>query len=224
MGIGGRGGGAYANGRLHYVAYYDGYLVSASEHACMYTKLKCDGIIPVSMSSTTAKTKIIMECETKALYSSVSDMGAGRSILSIGGAYGSGSATKNYVYITTVSNAAFRSAMYEDTDATVRHITSGAKTDHNQWHKHQFTLDLGNSARSSYLLDEISQTLDASMTGAGNSLSFLDSLLRVGQPQSALINGDLDIRNIKLFLEYRRPRCPGPKSSTRPSPGSTSGS
>ena len=202
FGIGAYGSGAYLlNSKLHYLAYYDGYAISATEHANAYAAFKLDGILPLTMSASTPKKKVILECEAKGLYSSTTNIGASRTIVAISGITGLSSATKSLVQIKAHTDGKFYAELYEDTDATQRFASSAVRTDLDKWHKHKFVLDFANSANSTYALDGVLQTLDASMTGVGNAIDFKDSLIRFGQTTSVTPNGMLEVRNCTIGTE-----------------------
>ena len=193
---------AYNYGKLHYFAYYNNYAVSSSEHAAMYAKFKQDGILPLTMSATTAKKKLAIEFDAKTMYSSNADLGSGsRMSISISGAAGVASGTQNNIQFKYATDSKIYFEAYEDSDATQRYIRSAAQTDWNRWKTYKATLDFSNYANSTFYINGVAQTDPGSMTGTGNAMDFRDSLIRFGQTNAATVNGYVELRNVKLYTE-----------------------
>lgn len=192
----------YLNGKVHYAAVYDGTVTTLAEHQAMYAAWKIDGILPLAMSSTTAKTKLVIEFDAKAQWSSTSDIGVAKRFITIGGSTGECSASKNLVNMYVHANGKVIAGFAEDSDATFRYCNSTvAVADHNKWHKHILTLDFSNAANSTYTFDGSAQTLDPSMTGTGHNLSLKDALIRIGQAPDLSISAFAEIRNVKVSAE-----------------------
>ena len=198
-------GGNYLNGKLLQLLVLDhgvgGAVVSAAEHAALYAAWKQDGMIPLTMSATTPKTKLIVEFEAKGQFSSAGDVKVTKHFLFIGGITGGAALTKNSVGVKVGTDGAMYGEFYNDSDAIRRYIKSSARTDLNKWHKHVFTLDLGNTANSTYTIDGVLMTDASSMSGVGNTLSFVDSLVRIGQAVDNFAHAHSDIRAPKLYAE-----------------------
>ena len=195
----------YMNGKLLQLLVLDhgvgGAVVSAAEHAAMYAAWKQPGMLDLTMNAASPKTKIIIELEAKGLYSSTSNIGEARRIITVGGATGQCSSTKNMVAISSDADGKLTAFMYENSGGTKRFISSAARTDLDGWHKHVFVLDLADSASSTYTIDGIAQTLDASMTGIGNQLDLLDALVRIGQPTTAIPDLNGSVRALKIYAQ-----------------------
>jgi len=195
--------GNYLPGKIHYAAYYDNYVVSQAEHDAMYNDWKSDGILPLNISSTAAKTKLIVECEVKAQFASATDNGAQyRSFLAIGGQYGTSSTTRNNFYLQATANASSYAVLHTDDSATDRYIYSAVRTDHDKWTRHKWVVNTADLANSTYHINGVAQTGFTQMTGTA-SFGLRDTLIRIGQSPSGgtSILGNMEIRNVKLGAE-----------------------
>jgi hypothetical protein len=195
----------YFNGKIHYTAVYDGHVTTLAEHQAMYAGWKHDGILPLTMSATSAQTKLIMEWESKAQWSSATDIGSSdRTTLSIGGYTGVAFTNKNYVQIYTyIAGNAF-AAMYANGSTTRHSISSAApRTGRDKWETHKFTIDFANLASSTYYINGVAQTSFGNMSGSDSEIYFTDSLIRIGQAASGPGAGSAftNVRNVKLFTE-----------------------
>lgn len=200
--IGAGGGGlSYFTGKEHYVAYYHGYAATEAEHDAMYQDWKSDGILPLNISSTAAKTKLIVECEVKGQYASATDNGAQyRSFLSIGGAYGTSSATRNNFYLQSTANGSSYAVLHTDGSITDRYIYSAVRTDHDKWTRHKWVVDTTELANSTYHINGVLQGGYTQMTGTAE-FGLRDTLIRFGQAANGVILGNMEIRNVKLGVE-----------------------
>lgn len=190
------------NGKLHYLAYYDGHAVTEAEHDAMYDDWKSDGILPLNISSTAAKTKLVVECEVKGQYASATDNGGQyRTFLSIGGAYGTTSATRNNLYLQSTGNASSYAVLHTNGSTTDRYIYSAVRTDHDKWTKHKWTVDTAELANSTYTINGVAQTGFTQMSGTAE-FGLRDALIRIGQSSTgASVLGNMEIRNVKLGVE-----------------------
>jgi len=198
-------GSSYLNAKLLQLIILDhgvgGAVVSAAEHAALYQAWKQPGFLDLTMNASSPKTKIVIELEARGLYSSTSNIGAARRLITIGGATGQCSSTKNSIAISSDADGKLTALMYENSDGTKRFISSAARTDLDKWHKHVFVLDLANSVNSTYTIDGTPQTLDASMTGTGNQLDLLDALVRIGQPTTGIPDLNGSVRALKIYAQ-----------------------
>lgn len=193
----------YLTGKIHYVAYYDGYEVTAAEHAAMYTRLKQDGILPKTMSSTTTKTKFTIECDVKGQYSSLTDMGQYRRLVTVLGTYGTADGDTNNIqlYADATSGKSVFNICPNVTTPPARSVSSAARTDHNRWTRHVATFDCSSPIMSSYYIDGVAQTTTAGLDTTPVDIDFRDTLIHLGYSVAAGINGNADFRDIKLYTE-----------------------
>jgi hypothetical protein len=199
--IANHGSGAPLSGKLHYLAYYDNYVISAAEHANMYAAFKQDGILPLTMSDTTPKTKLIIECECKGQYSSTTDMGATRPLVIIGGNRGTASGSRNLVYMFAHSNGTSICRLYRDSEASGRDIKgASARTDHNICAHHKWVIDCTDLSISTYHINGVAQTGSTGLTGTAD-FDFSDCLIRIGQLQDGTVSAHAEIRNPKIYAE-----------------------
>lgn len=196
------GSSAPLNGKLHYLAYYDNYVVSQAEHDAMYNDWKSDGILPLNISSTAAKTKLVVECEVKAQFASATDNGAQyRSFLAIGGQYGTSSTTRNNFYLQATANASSYAVLHTDDSVTDRYIYSAVRTDHDKWTRHKWVVDTADLANSTYHINGVAQGGFTQMSGTAE-FGLRDTLIRIGQGSTgSSILGNMEIRNVKLGVE-----------------------
>ena len=204
----------YFNGRLHYLAYYDGYAATASDHSTNYARFKTSGILPLfwdttlvpaaynSMSSTTSRTKIAVEFDTKALYGGVTDNGGvNRRLLAIGGVYGTSGSSRNLLHILNNSTATNIAYLYKNTDSSTRYMQSAVRTDLNTWRRHVFTVSMADLSSSTYVVNGVSNA-GSGMTGTGD-ISFADTTILIGAPPTftGSVMANAFIRDLKLFVE-----------------------
>jgi len=188
-------------GRLLYYAYYPNYLVTATEHDNMYAAFKMDGVLPLNISSTAAKKKLVVECEVKGQYASAADNGGQyRSFLSIGGAYGTSNTTRNNFYLQSTANGSSYAVLHTDGSVTDRYIYSAVRTDHDKWTRHKWVVDTSDLSLSTYSINGVLQTGFTQMTGTAE-FGLRDTLIRFGQGGTGTILGNMEIRNVKLGAE-----------------------
>jgi hypothetical protein len=197
----GHSAGAFLTGDIHYLAYYDNYVVGQTEHDNAYAAFKMDGVLPLNISSTAAKKKLVVECEVKGQYASAADNGGQyRTFLSIGGAYGTSSATRNNLYLQSAADGSSYSVLHTDGSATDRYIYSAVRTDHDKWTRHKWVVDTADLSLSTYSINGVLQTGFTQMTGTAE-FGLRDTLIRIGQGGTGTILGNMEIRNVKLGAE-----------------------
>jgi hypothetical protein len=195
--------GALFSGGIHYLAYYNNYVVSASEHDAMYTAFKQDSALPLTMSSTTAKKKLSIEFDAKCLFASSTDIGATRQLFDIGGTVGLSSTTKNRVTMYVNTSGVLIVGMYNNSaDGLLRDMYSGANNVvFNKWNNYKTTFDFSNLANSTLTVNDVSEKDNtANLTGA-QEIKFHDALIRLGQGVEAYPISSCEYRNVKLFVE-----------------------
>ncbi len=189
------------NGKIHYLAYYDGHAIGQAEHDNMYAAFKMDGVLPLNISSTAARKKLVIECEVRGQYASATDNGGQyRSFLSIGGAYGTSSTTRNNFYLQSTANGSSYAVIHTDGSATDRYIYSAVRTDHDKWTRHKWVVDTSDLSLSTYSINGVLQTGFTQMTGTAE-FGLRDTLVRFGQGPTGTILGNMEIRNVKLGAE-----------------------
>lgn len=191
---------SYLTGKVHYAAVYDGTVTTLAEHQAMYTAWKIDGIIPLTMSSTTAKTKLVIEYDAKAQFSSATDIGGSKHQFTISGSTGAASGTKNAVVVYAALNGPLAYYMYDSTGGTVRSMSSGVSdVAWNKWNTFKFTIDLTELANSTMTVNSVSEKDSTSNFTGAREVYLGDSLIRIG----ALTNpaAHSEIRNVKVSAE-----------------------
>lgn len=207
--VGAEGNGNYLDGRLLQLIILDhgvgGAVVSAAEHAALYQAWKQDGFLPLTMSATTPKTKLIMEFEAKAQWSGASTIGAQRVLLSVDGNTGVSDSNTNGFKIYGYTDGKITASFCADGENTERYMQSGVGTNYDQWHRYRVTIDTANLANSTGYVDDSAMTLHSSMSGAGaKTLSLKDALVRVGQPYNGAAGTNFAfayIRNPRIYTE-----------------------
>ena len=193
----------YLNGRIHYLAYYDNYVVSASEHAAMYAKFKVDGILPLTMSASTVKTKITMEWEAKTQYSGGTDIGAsGRNTVAINGLYGGSSATKNGITPYMGGGNGVLYAQFYGNDEVSRLTRTGHDlSPQNKWRKYIHTVDLAEMNNGILTVDGTNERDSNTDYSGAQTINFHDCQFRIGNASNGGVTAACEYRNIKIYLE-----------------------
>ena len=190
---------SYCNGRLHYLAYYDGYAATASDHSTNYARFKKDGILPLTMSSSTPWTKLICEFEIKNIFDIEYTTGMNRRMFTIGG----GDWDTNLLYLVKNSQAQGNQVafgLYTNTDTTNRYMRTGVITIGNCWRSHRIVTDCTNLALSTFHFDGTAMSDFGQMTGTA-VFSLKDALIRIGQLYNGSPQANSYFRNVKLFVE-----------------------
>lgn len=194
------GGGPF-NHRLHYLAYYDGYAAVAADHSTNYARWKVDGILPLSMSASTPRTKLGVEMAAKGQFKSVSDMNGSKRLFTIGGNTGVSGNLKNVVTLFAYSATGVNwSEVVTDTSTVERYISTAARTNHDSWTSHKMNTDCSDLSASTYSVDGTLQSTKISMSGTA-SFDFKDSLIRIGQAYSAAVTCNSYVKEFKLYVE-----------------------
>ncbi len=192
----------YAVGQLGYLAIYNNYVISASEHAAMYTAFKQDGILPLTMSSTKPKKKLSIEFDAKCLFASSTDIGGNRNLFEISGAYGISSQIKNRVRIYVDSTGFLESGLYDSTGGTLRRMYSGVNNvAYNNWNNYKTTFDFSDLSNSTVTVNGTSEKDNVSNLTGAQEIKFHDALIRVGAMYDETVNSACEYRNLKIFTE-----------------------
>jgi len=200
-------GGNYLNGKLLQLLVLDhgvgGAVVSAAEHAALYAAWKQDGMLPLTMSASTPKTKLIIEFEAKAQYPSGTVLSTSTPLgASIGGLSGTASLTKNSLscYITSANR--FYASMYDSTGGTQRYAYSGiGDVTPNKWNKYSITWNFANLANSAFLVNGVSEKDTPVDLSGAREISFIDTLIHLGRIPGSSVYGFCEIRSPKIWAE-----------------------
>lgn len=207
IGVGTSGGGAvnFLNGKLLQLIVLDhgvgGAVVSAAEHAAMYSAWKQDGMLPLTMSATTPKTKIHVELDACCLFSSASDMGIPRMFIEISGNTGVSAVGKNRINLQAHTGGSLIAQCY-DNDSTNRNMASGAgHVTYNKWRTYRFSFDFAALPSSILTVDGVSEK-DSTLAMTGTAqIDLRDCLVRLGQTYASSPNLMGQIRAPKIWAE-----------------------
>lgn len=197
MNIARSGGGSRFQGELYYVAYLDGVVLSQAQVSALYAKAKQANILPVGLGTGYVGQNLTIEFEAKCSFASSTDMGADRSLISLGSYYftgtspGGATSTRNYINIfAESSDGKVYADFYSGSSTTRRYMYSAAITTYNKWHKYKVFYDFSNLASSNIWVDGAAGTLDASMTAASHYFNITDTYIKLGQPNNTAVTGN----------------------------------
>ncbi len=192
----------YFSGGIHYLAYYDNYIVSQAEHDAMYASFKQDGFLPLTVSSTKPKKKLTVEFDAKCLFGSSTTIGSDRILLDVGGIVGVSSTTKNRVTMYVNSSGVLVSGVYDSTGGTLRNMYSGANNvTYNRWNTYKTMFNFSDLANSTLIVNGVSEKDNTSNLTGAQEIKFHDSLIRFGQSVEAYPNAMCEYKNIRLLVE-----------------------
>lgn len=195
--LGDSGGTEPYNGKIHYMSFHSGTALSSAQHTAMYNAFKQANILPVKIGNSYEAKKLYVEFESRAEYSSATDIGDPRNILSISGNTGSAASNKNNFQVYALTDGKFYMDMFGDNDTTAHEVFSAASTSHNVWKKHSVFVDFTDLSKTSYMIDGVGGT-QANCSGTEN-FDATNTLLRVGQGYTATTYiGDVQIRNLRI--------------------------
>jgi hypothetical protein len=196
------GVGNFLHGKLHGLAYYDGYVLSGSEPQYVIENFIQDGIFPVTMNGTTSKTKVVIEFEVKAQYKDVNNIGTDvkRGLVSIAGMYGLSNTFKNRIDIYAKNQYVYGSFWAGDDGSFTERYMRFTVTDADKWHKYKYVLDLINLNKSSFTRDGVVSTDTSGMVNT-YAIRFTDAIGRIGQNDSDVPNAHAEFRNIKMLAQ-----------------------
>jgi hypothetical protein len=197
---------AYAKANIHYAVYYPSYLISQSEHDAMYASFKQDGILPLTMSSTTAKKKLSIEFDAKCLFASSTDIGAEKTLLALSGNAGLSSWNKNILYMGIGNSGSINVVMVNNTsDATLRFMSSNVNpVVFSRWNTYKTTIDfsdLSNATTNTFTINGVSVKASTTNYTGAQEIKFHDTLIRFGQSYAGGTEGACEFRNVKFFVE-----------------------
>jgi hypothetical protein len=192
------------NGKLHYLAYYNGTAISQVQHNAMYSALKLPGILPTEIAHDTHYKKLRIKGEYK--HTALTDLGSGivGTIVEIGNNSGSALTDKNRIRVFMYEND-FYVALYEKTDATYRFMSKTVLVQ-NTWNSFDCVIDFGNLANSYGSVGPLggtqtALTLDGTMTGSDKHFSFLDSAIKIGRNYADANYPNAFIRGLRIFVD-----------------------
>ena len=193
---------SFLHGKLHGLAYYDGYVLSGSELQYVPENFIQDGIFPVTMDGTTSKTKVVIEFEVKAQYKDVNNIGTNvkRGLVSIAGMYGLSHATKNRIDIYAKNQYVYGSFWAGNDGSYTERYMRFTVTDADKWHKYKYVLDLINLSKSSFTRDGVVSTDTSGMVNT-YEIRFTDAIGRIGQNGADIPNAHAEFRNIKMLAQ-----------------------
>lgn len=191
------------NGKLHFLSFHNGTVLTQAQHNTAYANFKKGGILPLTISSTSARKKLYVEFEARAEWSGSTNIGVTRSLLEIGGLTGVSAATRNrlLLYFSTATSK-FYATVYSN--GTIEHsLVSNAADpiDFSKWHRYQYYFDATNLANSYLKVDGSTTGFTATvgtMTGA-TTLYLQDTKIRLGQGYASNINGNSEIKNVRIL-------------------------
>lgn len=180
----------FLNGKLHYLAYYNGTVLSATDHSNLYAALKLPGVLPTAIGSGQHYTKLRFKFDMKCLYGSYD---TSRRIISISG-------SPNTVYAEFVHRSDGLRFETDDGDGTSRYFGTAVRTDWNKWHTVDVVIDMTNLAASTYTLDGVNAASTSGNWTGTHSLSLLDKRIRLGQGWNDAVDGNCFLKNLEIFI------------------------
>jgi hypothetical protein len=191
------------NGNLHYLAYYNGTVLTAQNHADMYAALKQSGILPLSMSASTHYTKLRVRGAYRHIGNAAGITATGPVLVDVSGNIGSADADTNRVRIY-LDGTNFAAAIYASGESTRRQMEVASAND-TRWNSFDVIFDLANLANSSGthgLLGgtQTALTLDGNMTGTNKTVSFLDTAIRIGSNMTPAAYANAYLLDIEGFI------------------------
>jgi hypothetical protein len=185
------GAGKFA-GKLHYLAYYAGTVISDVQHAAMYAALKLPGVLPVSVGSAAHYSKIRVRGEYKAIAASQSGV-----LFDIGGGIGASDADTNRLTID-MTTTTLRASIYANGESTQRFMSKTGMTQ-NAWNTFDFIFPMADLTGGTGLVNGAAATLDATMTGA-KTLSLLDTWVKVGCDYAVANPANAQIKYLDVYI------------------------
>jgi hypothetical protein len=202
------GGSNSLNGKLHFLSFHNGTVLTQAQHNELYARMKTGGILPLTISSASYYKKLLIEFEAKALYSSSADIGMTRSLLSIAGMTGivdgehSAEIDRNVIHVLINSQGKTYVFTY-DKDTTSRYLASAANyVSWSSWHKYQVYLDTANLANSYLKIDGVNITTETSANWTGATTFYLENTkIRLGQNYAGVVSSNANLRNIRIACD-----------------------
>lgn len=188
-------GGEYFNGKIHYLAYYNGTALSATDHTNMYAAFKQSNLLPVKIGNSYEAKKLYVEFDAKCEYTVNDSAVTYMYFLDIGGNTGVSDTDTNRVTIYTINSNAV-AAVYAANESTVRYMSTPMTTA-NLWHHYKLYFNFADLSSSLGYVDTTAFTNNASLTGA-KDLDLTNTLIRVGQSYLGTPASDCSLKNLRV--------------------------
>jgi hypothetical protein len=187
-------------GRINFIGYYNGVVLTESQHNTLYANLKAARSLPVKMGNSYEAKKLTVEFDAKCEYSSATDIGITRLLLSISGNTGTADIDNNNIRIYAHTDGKFYANFNGNDDATYHYASSAAFTNLNTWKHHRVYLDMSNMANNSYKIDSVEGT----WTGNSGTENFdmTNTFIRIGQDYSGTVSGNCSMKNLRITPSY----------------------
>jgi hypothetical protein len=182
-------------GKIHYLAFLKGVVISQAQYTAMYNQLKASGLIPAAISNTTSARKLSVTFDVKCLFSSTTDQGFERQLLAFYGSTGSASYNKNAFVFGVYQGGPYLDTWSGAVTPVEKIIQGSARTDWNQWHTYSAYFDFSDVSNSSYSID--GAAIAHALSGT-QSISFVDTALRIGQTYTGTPVGNCYYRNLRI--------------------------
>jgi len=168
--------GSRFQGKMLYLAYYNGRIITPTEVSNMYDTFKQAWLLPKQLSPTDLATKLRVQFDYKYMLASAPATGY-PGWVDISNTYGNSTYQKNRLYCYPVTTA-FRCSLFSSGSTTEKYIEVTG-LDHTIKHSVNYYLDTSNLANSTMTIDGVAGT-PSSMTGTGSVLNFKDSNIKFG--------------------------------------------
>jgi hypothetical protein len=184
-------------GKIHYMAILSGTYLVKADHDALYAKFKKDGILPLALSSTSAKKKVKYTFDARTLYASSTDIGDSRPLIDISELSG----VNNRFSMWVDGPSGSLNVAQWDSTATAHMITSsiGNPVVFNRWHTYVVYFDYSNLANS-YLSVDGSTALYSTktlMTGSA-TVTNANTFFKLGYAGTTLTGRNLEIKNLRI--------------------------
>jgi hypothetical protein len=185
------------NGLLHYLAYYNGTVLTATDHANMYAALKQAGILPLIVGSAQHYNRL----RVRFSYCGMAASQTGP-LLELSGSLGTAASNANRIKIA-MSTTTLRASIYaaktsDDSGGTTERFASKSVS-HNSWHDVDLTVRFDDLSLTSLTVDGAAGTNDATLADA-RYIKTLNTKLRVGQDYNIGTFANAKIRDLAVYV------------------------
>lgn len=190
------------NSKIHYAAVYNNYVISEAEHDAGRAAMVTDGIFPLTMSSTTEKTKIYIEVEAMADYMTKAYMGNYGTIFST---HSSWMVNNNKIHIVVSSSDGKTNFWFYGNDDTTLHsavCNAPTNNDYRKWSKYFFKIDLTDLTNMYASRDGVEcQTYSNNSGSESFDSSQVAFFVGYRNASTSSYESNANIRNVKVWTE-----------------------